>query len=89
MKKFLEFINEARAEFALESKYAIVEGNTYVGHKGTKWLVESVVDDEVVATNQETEETKTFTQEQFNDEVIEPGQQEVEVNQNQQIKPQD
>ena len=69
MKKFFEFINEELEARKLKPLAVFTEGKCYITADGASWLVESVEDDEVVATNQETQETQTFTPDEFAQQV--------------------
>ena len=69
MKKFFEFINEELEARKLKPLAIFTEGKCYITTDGASWLVESVEDDEVVATNQETQETQTFTTDEFAQQV--------------------
>lgn len=69
MKKFFEFINEELEARKLKPLAAFTEGKCYITTDGASWLVESVEDEEIVATNQETQETQTFTPDEFAQQV--------------------
>lgn len=69
MKKFFEFINEELEVRKLKPLAAFTEGKCYITTDGASWLVESVEDEEIVATNQETQETQTFTPDEFAQQV--------------------
>lgn len=65
MKRFKKLILEEIEKRGLKVAPLFLENKIYVDHSGKSWLVESINEDEVVATCQEDETTQTFSATEF------------------------
>jgi hypothetical protein len=65
MKRFKKLILEEIEKRGLKVAPLFLENKIYVDHAGKSWLVESVNEDEVVATCQDNETTQTFSATEF------------------------
>ena len=77
MNKFLKLIKEELSKRSLSIQPMFLENKVYIDVKGGSWLVESVQEDEIVATNVATSETQTFTPVEFAkqiDDTVQPQQ---------------
>ena len=85
MKNFIKFINEERVARGLSMKTLFEANKLFIFKDGSKWLVESSDQEQVVAVSQDEEEQsqQQFTPDQFesqiDDKATEQAQQEQDI----------
>ena len=72
MKKFIQLITEELNKRSLKIAPLFLENKIYVDINNINWLVESVDENEIVATNTETSETQSFTPDEFAKQITIP-----------------